>query len=136
MLGAMWIALTGGFSFHPFIPIVFTLTSAIVAFVPSSRKAGLTAALLWCVVAIGGSALTKYIGPLDFAAFGALTIAAAAAYSPRWAQWLLYPVAFIEAAWVASLVRQTAFEIAAVGHPTPSVDGCATALCRPISLLS
>jgi hypothetical protein len=31
MLGAMWIALSGGFGAHPFIPILFMLTGAIVA---------------------------------------------------------------------------------------------------------
>jgi hypothetical protein len=127
MIGAM-LGATGGFAFHPEIAIVLTITSAIVAVLPASRRAGLLAMLLWGVLASDGIGLKKYIGPLGFAAFGALTIAAAAAYSVLWAEFLVYPLACMEAFFVGSLAHQTAFEMATVGHLTSDFDSCATAL--------
>jgi hypothetical protein len=120
--------LTGAFAWYPWVPATLALMSAVVALAPAARREGWVACALWIVFALIGVGRQKYFGPLGFAALGTLFIATTAAQAPRLASWMLFPVAFLEAAWLASLGRQMLYELLTVHGLTTAVDACATYL--------
>lgn len=120
--------LTGAFAWYPWVPATLALMSAVVGLAPAARREGWVACGLWIVFALVGVRAQKYFGPLGFAALGALFIATTAAQAPRLARWMLFPVVFLEAAWLASLGRQIVYELVTVRHLTAVVDACATYL--------
>jgi hypothetical protein len=128
ILIALVAMLTGAFAWYPWVPSTLAFMSALVALVPAARREGWVACALWILFALVGVKAEKYFGPLGFAALGALFIATTAAQAPRLAAWMVFPVAFLEAAWLASLARQIIYELLTLGHLTAAVDACATYL--------
>lgn len=125
---SLYTMLAGGFPWYPAVPLVLAVTGAGFAFIPVARRPGIvTCCCALAVVALGAQRY-KYFAPLQFAAFAGLFTAAIACISATLATWLVIPFAFMEAFWLASLTRQTAFEIATAGSPTLRWDSCTVAL--------
>lgn len=64
----MLTMLAGGTTWYGYVPAMLVALSAIFAFIPSSRIAGIAAGVLWSLFALIGTLNYKYFGPLRFGA--------------------------------------------------------------------
>jgi len=125
IVGDLLAMLAGGSAWYAWVPVTLVTLSAVFAFIPRSRIAGLVAGVLWGIFAVIGIGHEKLFGPLGFAALSALVVAVSTSLSPAFARWSLVPIVFFEIAWLASLGRQVFFEEATLGRVTSTIDGCA-----------
>ena len=132
VLFVVWVALSRPtLSALLWVSAMAIVVSAIMSAPPRSRIPGLASCILWMLLiffAVWGNHGIKYYPLIFDSACILLLLASTSAAFPKVAECMIPPVTFVEAAWLASLIRQIRYEYATVGHLTLRYDSCATAL--------
>ena len=88
----------------------------------------LVLAITASVLATSGFVDPKWLGPIAFAGLSSLMLISLRQFSRELALWTTVAIAFLNAAWLANVLRQFVFEVSTVGHLTQKVDSCAASL--------